>query len=248
MAHRNKNTENAVNKWKSLDTDVLGTTTPSKKDIRQTKRTEVKTARQDVKQALGEQKALGDVTKADAAGLDKFAAAHEKVTEALSRKADVKDWSTRKRVRKGEKHGTQIHEDTQAIYEPGRKKVSAENVTQKDIGSDISDIDKSRWRNVYTAKGDYKYTVPHEGTETDISDISFKPREKEPKPPKEPKQKKIKDKTKIKGRKDKVKGTKEGSVHRANKLKRNQAAAQRKLKRRAKKQNRIRKRGTRRAG
>tara|TARA_Y100000310_G_C20621956_1_gene783844 strand:+ start:878 stop:1600 length:723 start_codon:yes stop_codon:yes gene_type:complete len=202
-----KRTEEDYKRFADTSKDVLGNPTGiepgARREERRGKRAEIKTAKQNVKQALEEQKALGDVSKAGPMDLDRFAAAHEKVTGALSKKADIKDWSTRKRVRLGEKYDTQIHEDAPAIYEPGRKKVSAKDVTQKDIGADIADIDKSRWRNVYTAKGDYKYTVPHEGPgETDITDL-FKPRERTPKPQKEKKKKSRIRKAK-KGRRDRA--------------------------------------------
>jgi len=122
---------------------------PTAKEARIAKRSQAKGIRQELRGALKEQKAVAPITgESTPADLDAASAAQAKVSEALHKKADIKDWSTRKRVKKGEKHGTQLHEDTGAVYEPGRKNVSAENVTQSDIGKDMTQDQKEKAQEV----------------------------------------------------------------------------------------------------
>ena len=92
-----------------------------------------------------------------------YMSAYEKYDKALKKKADEKDWSTRRRVNVGGRTGVKLHKDTGAVYYTRKKKSSPSSVSQSDIGKDISNIDKSRWQNRYTVKGEYKKTIPFDG-------------------------------------------------------------------------------------
>ena len=92
-----------------------------------------------------------------------YMSSYDKYDKAVKEKAFKKDWSTRKRVKAGDRLGVKLHMDTPAVYHGGKKKDSPSSVTQSDIGKDISNIDKSRWQNRYTVKGEYKKTIPFDG-------------------------------------------------------------------------------------
>lgn len=89
----------------------------------------------------------------------------------LKKKADIKDWSTRKRVRKGGKEGVNLHGNIEAHTKSGEDLYKSGSY-YGDTKVDISDIrsgqeadtemntEGTRYINKYTLKGDYKHSVP----------------------------------------------------------------------------------------
>ena len=103
----------------------------------------------------------------------------------LKKKADIKDWSTRKRVIKGGKEGVNLHGNIEAHTKSGEalyKSGSFYGDTKVDIGNIRADQEADtemntggqQYTNRYTIGGDYKYSYP---TPTDVD---------KPSPPKIP--------------------------------------------------------------
>ena len=69
-----------------------------------------------------------------------YMSSYDKYDKAVKEKAFKKDWSTRKRVKAGDRLGVKLHMDTPAVYHGGKKKDSPSSVTQSDIGKDISNM------------------------------------------------------------------------------------------------------------
>lgn len=107
----------------------------------------------------------------NSSNVDALHAVSARKDELISRKADVKDWSTRKRVRKGDKEGVNLHGNIEAHTKKGEalyKSGSYYGDTKVDIGDIRADQEADtemntsgqEYTNKYTIGGDYKYSYP----------------------------------------------------------------------------------------
>jgi hypothetical protein len=154
---------------------TAGTTSAAIKaggEERRAERGEMKEIRQGLRDVRKDIKSV-DVNwdNPNSSNVDALHAASARKGELISRKADIKDWSTRKRVRKGGKEGVNLHGNIEAHTKKGEalyKSGSYYGDTKVDIGdiraNQEADTEMNtggqEYTNKYTIGGDYKYSYP----------------------------------------------------------------------------------------
>ena len=170
---------------------TAGTTSAAIKaggEERKAQRAEMKEIRQglrDVRKSMKSVDLNAALDAGDQASVDKYMGAQSRKEQLTKKKADIKDWSTRKRVAKGyRKDVNLLDKPIQAVDESGTPlniksgagAGTAANISQihadqrsggGEYGPEGTGISDSRnYQNVYNIKGEYTHSIPvkHPGT------------------------------------------------------------------------------------